>query len=214
VPNPGEVVEVPAGAVDGANFTFTTSRPYIAGSVSVYLNGLLMSRDSWQELPSPSSTVTLLAAPLAADVVQVSYLDASYRPLYEDPRRIIHISELKQADVVRIAMKAGHHLNPSSTVEGLKLTVVPKERAAKSFSRTVFLGYIMQNLPIQGKLILDVDGRTKYEHYTATVPYVCIANIQRYTTPGDWIPDQGSRPGSHALGTVRPGFMKLVAVRT
>ena len=54
--------EVPVGAIDGVNVLFTTSRPYIAGTLMVYLNGLLLSPgDDYAE--TDGTTFTLMAAP-------------------------------------------------------------------------------------------------------------------------------------------------------
>jgi len=35
--------EVPSGVVDGTNVNFNTSRPYISGTLMVYLNGLCLT---------------------------------------------------------------------------------------------------------------------------------------------------------------------------
>jgi len=56
--------EVPGGAVDGVNVLFTASRPYIAGTLMVYLNGLLLSPgDDYAE--TAGTTFTLTAPPRA-----------------------------------------------------------------------------------------------------------------------------------------------------
>ena len=54
--------EVPIGVIDGVNALFATSRPYIAGTLMVYLNGLLLSPgDDYTE--TDNTTCTLTAAP-------------------------------------------------------------------------------------------------------------------------------------------------------
>lgn len=54
--------EVPMGVIDGVNVDFATSRPYIVGTLMVYLNGLLLSPgDDYTEVSG--TTFTLTAAP-------------------------------------------------------------------------------------------------------------------------------------------------------
>lgn len=221
MPSPNEIVEVPAGVIDGVNVDYTTQRPYIPGSLSVYANGLLAkqtSDDGWFELVPSAGTFQLKEAlfPVSpgeppGDVLQVAYLDASYRPLFEDPEKPIHITEVKHPDVLRIAMKPGYHLVPYMHLSERR-AASGRPRAAKNTSRTVFLGYVLANNPQNGLLTLDIQDRDR-THMTAFVEYAHILVIQRYITPARLIPDQGSRPGSHAFGTTRLGFMKLVQVR-
>ncbi len=54
--------EVPTGAIDGVNVLFTTSRSYIAGTLMVYLNGLLLSPGA-DYTETGSATFALIAAP-------------------------------------------------------------------------------------------------------------------------------------------------------
>jgi hypothetical protein len=66
--------EVPIGPVNGVNKVFVTAKPYIAGSVTVFLNGIsdiAGNEDGHVELGN--STIELKVAPLVGDVVQVFY---------------------------------------------------------------------------------------------------------------------------------------------
>lgn len=54
--------EVPAGTIDGVNMLFTTSRPYIAGTLMVYLNGLLLSPGA-DYTETGGTTFTMTAPP-------------------------------------------------------------------------------------------------------------------------------------------------------
>lgn len=64
--------ETPTGAVDGSNTSFTTSAPYVGGSLQVYVNGLPQF-DYLTEVTPGSGTFTLQDAPDTGDQVRVSY---------------------------------------------------------------------------------------------------------------------------------------------
>ena len=69
------VIEIALGTVDGLNKLFTTTVPFLLGSIQVFLNGLAKRRDyadGWTELPP--NTIRLGEAPQPTDVVQVYYL--------------------------------------------------------------------------------------------------------------------------------------------
>ena len=58
--------EVPVGTVDGANVNFNTSRPYISGTLMVYLNGLCLTPpDDFSE--GVGTAFTMVQAPSNAD---------------------------------------------------------------------------------------------------------------------------------------------------
>ena len=64
--------EVPAGAVDGANVTYTLANtPNPATSLHVYLNGLRQKLTTHYTLAG--LTITMTTAPVALDVLQVDY---------------------------------------------------------------------------------------------------------------------------------------------
>jgi hypothetical protein len=70
------VREVPTGAVNGANADFDLAQAHIAGSESVYLNGLLQNAGGSNDYTIASSTITFNTAPASGDVVLVSYFRA------------------------------------------------------------------------------------------------------------------------------------------
>lgn len=69
--------EVPTGTIDGANKTFTTAFPYIAGSLQVWWRGL-PRRNDWDdgavETTPGSGIFDMKEAPLPGDDLQVQYL--------------------------------------------------------------------------------------------------------------------------------------------
>jgi len=71
------IIEQAGGPVDGTNRVFTTSSPYVAGSVRAFRNGQLQTvnlQDGWVELGDQK--VRLNEAPLVDDVVSFYYLQA------------------------------------------------------------------------------------------------------------------------------------------
>jgi len=69
-------IEEAIGTIDGINTTFNVSQPYVANSVSVYINGLLVKEtdlDGWIESNPALGEITLSEAPLVGDKVQVFY---------------------------------------------------------------------------------------------------------------------------------------------
>lgn len=70
----GEIFnEIPAGAVNGVNLTFTTTYHYGAGTTRVYINSLReVPGASYNE--SPPSTVVFITAPGLGDVVTIDYV--------------------------------------------------------------------------------------------------------------------------------------------
>lgn len=66
--------ETPSGSVNGSNTAFTTARGYISGSLEVYVNGLLQAKTTHVTETSPSAgTFSLDVAPIAGDIIRVSY---------------------------------------------------------------------------------------------------------------------------------------------
>jgi hypothetical protein len=64
--------ETPAGTVNGSTVIFTTARPYIPGSLAVYINGVKQKRGV-HFTETTSTTFTMGDAPLAGDDVMVDY---------------------------------------------------------------------------------------------------------------------------------------------
>ena len=66
------VTEAPAGAIDGVNTTFTTSKPYTTGQITVLLNGL----KEYDFIEVNDTTIQFLTAPKNAgftDKIEVIY---------------------------------------------------------------------------------------------------------------------------------------------
>lgn len=66
--------EVPAGARDGANTTFTLANAPQGGTVRVYLNGVRQQAGAGNDYTISGSTITYLAAPLTGDILLVDYV--------------------------------------------------------------------------------------------------------------------------------------------
>lgn len=68
------VRETPAGAVDGTNAEFTVSQTAYAGTLQVYLNGML--QELTDDYTLTGQVITLTTAPLPGDKVRVIYFKA------------------------------------------------------------------------------------------------------------------------------------------
>lgn len=64
--------EVPTGSINGSNTAFTTVRPYIGGTLQVFVNGLAQSGFITENSPS-TGQFSLDVAPSTGDTVVVSY---------------------------------------------------------------------------------------------------------------------------------------------
>ena len=69
--------EVPTGAIDGANTTYTTAAPFIAGSLQVYLNGDLLRVTDDYTVAGGLDGFTTVIAPRAGDKVTAVYIKAA-----------------------------------------------------------------------------------------------------------------------------------------
>lgn len=72
--------DVPAGAIDGVNKTYTLPVPYIASTLVVFVNGQLRKQDlpdGWLETSPSTGVLDLKEALLPGDVIQVYYLSAN-----------------------------------------------------------------------------------------------------------------------------------------
>jgi len=66
--------EIPSGAVDGSNTTYTLANIPAAGTVEVYLNGLLQEPGSGKDYTISGNTITFALAPEAGDILLCSYI--------------------------------------------------------------------------------------------------------------------------------------------
>lgn len=65
--------EVPAGAINGSNATFTTAFIFVPESVQVFINGLAQIKTQGFNT-SGTQTIMLSVSPLAGEKVSVNYL--------------------------------------------------------------------------------------------------------------------------------------------
>ena len=108
----------------------------------------------------------------------------------------IHIKDIVPGNVLRVALRAGKHLNPTHD----RRLVVGRKRAAKNTSRTVMLAYVITNDSAAGLLTASVQGRKKTNYFTATIPYNAILYAQRQITPRDVPELREGNPGVVAFG--------------
>lgn len=66
--------ELPSGSINGSNTSFTTANAPVAGTVVVYQNGVRLNSGAGNDYTISGSTITMLAAPLAGDLLLVDYL--------------------------------------------------------------------------------------------------------------------------------------------
>jgi len=133
--------------------------------------------------------------------------------------KFFHITDIVSGDVLRVAMKAGRHLEPR--LRGRNQTALLPGRAphgkslrAKSFSRTTFLAYVTVNDSVNGKIYAQVEDRGRKAHLAAEIPYKDILVVQKYITPSKAPYSDETRAQSSALGVKdHKGFMNLIPVR-
>jgi len=68
------VREIPTGAIDGVNVTFTLSQLPVFNKEMVFLNGLLQSAGAEEDYTIVSKTITFSTAPSTGDKIRVSYM--------------------------------------------------------------------------------------------------------------------------------------------
>lgn len=66
--------ETPSGTVNGSNKVFTASQTPLAGSLSVYLNGLYQEEGSGNDYVVSGSTITFVDAPETGDNIVITYI--------------------------------------------------------------------------------------------------------------------------------------------
>ena len=75
--------EIPTGAINGTNKTFTISQSPLEDTEEVYLNGLLQEPGTGNDYTISDDTITFVDAPETGDVVTVSYLiHQGFNPAY------------------------------------------------------------------------------------------------------------------------------------
>lgn len=71
------VRETPSGAINGSNAVFTLANTPLAGSESVFLNGLLQEPGG-EDYSISGATITFASAPIAGDRIRVSYMKNNF----------------------------------------------------------------------------------------------------------------------------------------
>lgn len=66
--------ETPSGLVNSSNTVYTLANTPTAGTVTVYLNGLLQEAGAGNDYTISSGTITFLSAPSTGDKIRVSYM--------------------------------------------------------------------------------------------------------------------------------------------
>lgn len=229
MPDPVEIVDDQTPHVTTTKTVYTVYKPpYLSGSVYVYVNGMLQDESWVTELDPTTGTVELDQPVLerAADdhSLHIAYL--TFEAPYVDPEDPIHITQLAQGDIVRIAMKAGRHLMPVHRPRSQQVRLVPveKRQRARTYARTEFYCHVMQNDRLNGVLYGQVERRGPPRHHAeAVVPYADIKVIERFITPGrprmkdveiGGGPRAVRRPGIVGRGFYdNPGFRKLIRVK-
>jgi hypothetical protein len=114
----------------------------------------------------------------------------------------MHVSQLQNGAQLRIALKAGHAVEPDPT--GL-YQAPSKPRRARGFSRTTFYAYLQTNDPTNGNMTVSMQdmitalGRS----YTVIVKYTDILVLQQVVPYGRPVVETAPKthPGAQALGT-------------
>ena len=66
-------LETPAGLINGSNVTYTLANTPIAGSVHLYLNGVVQEASAGNDYTISGATITMLAAPKTSSKLLASY---------------------------------------------------------------------------------------------------------------------------------------------
>lgn len=65
--------EIPVGAINGVNVTYSLANTPITGSDHIYLNGVLQESGAGNDYTIAAAIITMLSAPLAGEKIRVSY---------------------------------------------------------------------------------------------------------------------------------------------
>jgi hypothetical protein len=118
--------EVLSGAVNGVNLVFTTSVPYTAGTLAVYLNGQLLLNpggNPWTETNPATGAVTIHSEelPETGDVVAAFYLDTTNAYTGEEVEQIYgSINEIDDlAGILVTAQNLSANVYEPDTLSGI-----------------------------------------------------------------------------------------------
>jgi hypothetical protein len=65
--------EIPSGAIDSSNVTFTLAHTPIVGSVSLFRNGILQNPNASVDYSITGATITMTTAPVTLDTLLANY---------------------------------------------------------------------------------------------------------------------------------------------
>lgn len=129
--------EEPTGLVNGTNLIFTTSEPFISGSVEVFLNGMKQDLTT-HYTESGASQITFVTAPQTGDSVRISYQTNLTPAGNADTLDGLHASDIIEAStqttVLGYETVIGNQtgITTEVPVTGLSVTVdVPAGRSIK-----------------------------------------------------------------------------------
>lgn len=116
--------------------------------------------------------------------------------------RSVHISKLRSGDQLRIALKAGHGIEPNHRGH---YRAPAKARRALGYTRTTFYAYLESNDPVNGSMQVTLQDLVVAtgKSYSATVSYNDILVLQQVVPYGRPVVETAPKthPGAQALGT-------------
>jgi len=176
--------ETPAGTVNGSNATFTTSQPYIGGSLQVFINGVKQKRVTHFVETTPSSgTFTMGDAPLTGDDIMVSYQFVLSTTANADTVDGYHANATPTANQIPV-LDANARLPSAITIDGADAFHSTTQSIANGTVQAVVFNsenYDTNNYHSTSsntsRMTVPSDG--KYQ-VTATVPFVNNATGVRY----------------------------------
>lgn len=116
--------------------------------------------------------------------------------------RPVHVSKLRSGDQLRIALKAGHGIEPSHRGH---YQSPAKARRALGYTRTTFYAYMQSNNPTDGTMEVTIQDMVVAtgQSYSATVKYSDILVLQQVVPYGRPVVETAPKthPGAQALGT-------------
>lgn len=128
------VQELPSGTINGSNTAFTTARAYIAGSLQVWLNGVLQRLTTDYEETTPASGIlTFTTAPPTGSNVIVAYQYNLNPSSNADTVDGIHANSTPTANQL-------HPLNASGLVNQHMQQVTVACRVYRSAAQTIEVG--------------------------------------------------------------------------
>jgi hypothetical protein len=186
-----DIVENAAGVVDSINDNFKTSRPFQAGTLSVYIDGQLRvaaAPDGWIEIDPATGAFQTRVPPTVGSAVQCSYTDADTKPLIH-PLMPLNIADVQAPITVRIQLVSGYVFAPI----GMGMVEITKNCRPRAYLKSLIVGRLLQNDFQNRRLQVEYQDTTfPNEHLTATVMYKQIRYIEKQID-GTYVSDKVHR---------------------